>query len=371
MIGASLVAVVVGLVATGVLGGGGDEMNGTDPGGGKGSQRAGESRAKTDRPRSNGRRDARDPSSHPERPVMTVVYEESHYTEMQMRSRELIGMALQDGNANQRAEAMNQIRAALGGTDEVEVFAALEALLALKETNLDRSGLRELVELHLEAPDALMRRSAWYALAQTEIHPEDIERVLALAEDPDESLRRSSAHLITLFEKGDLTGTSGLAVLGLLAADDLDFRREVLRGIWGASLSPALEARVIELSQSEHRQDRHDTVYFALSTQENKSAATVGRLIEVLGDKDVVNIASRAAWGLQQGVPEELTPIVLEAALNLVEGSESPQLQVMGIELLGKYATGRERAEIARLAQDPNLEMRTRLSLERLLQGME
>jgi hypothetical protein len=42
--------------------------------------------------------------------------------------------------------------------------------------------------------------------------------------------------------------------------------------------------------------------YGTLSTQANTSEASCRRLIELLAHEDIINIAGRAAWGLQQGV---------------------------------------------------------------------
>ena len=136
-------------------------------------------------------------------------------------------------------------------------------------------------------------------------------------------------------------------------------------------MSPELEAKVIALSRSDDRSELHDAVYFSLSTQANKSAESVERLIEVLSDADVVNNAGRAAWGLRHGVPVEEQPRIAEAALALLEAPRGGQLWSHGVELLGLYGTEANRQEIEALASDPTLDDRSRMSLQAVLQRLK
>ena len=287
------------------------------------------------------------------------------------QSKIWVADALQPKDARKRELAIDLIREALEGGDEMEAYAALQAYVGIADLKFDRAGFRRLVERHLDAADPAIRRSAWYALVHTEQHPDDLVRVRELAHDPSEEVRRSASHLMSQYEQGDFTGESGQTVLGMLNAEDQPVRREVLRGLWGAQLSPELEAKVIALSRSGDRSELHDAVYFSLSTQANKSPASVERLIEVLADADVVNNAGRAAWGLRQGVPEDSQSQIAEAALDLLEARRGGQMWSHGVELLGRYGTEENRAAIEALATDPAIDPRSRMSLRAGLQRLK
>jgi hypothetical protein len=267
-----------------------------------------------------------------------------------------------------REEALNKIREGLAGLDEKTAFVALRAFVGIKDLKMDRAAFRDLIDPWLDAEDPGMRRTAWYAFAQTERRPEDIERVRSLANDPSEIVRRSASHLMFLYEEGDFTGASGDVVLGLLDREEKLVRREVMRGMWGATLSPELEAKVIALSRSEDRSEMHDAVYFALSTSAKKSAAAVDRLVEVLADPDVVNNAGRAAWGLRQGVAEEDHGRVATAAVNLLETRRSGPLWSQAVELLGRYGSAEHQGAVEQMLEDPGLDSRSRMTLRKVLE---
>ena len=191
-----------------------------------------------------------------------------------------------------------------------------------------------------------------------------------LVNDQDPEIRGSAAHLITLVSGGDLTGGAGEAVLQLLMDGEPGFRRTVLRGMEGASYSAELEARVIALSTAEHRQQRQEAVHFALSTQANKSEASVKRLIELLDEGDLVNIASRAAWGLQRGVPQSMEPRIADKGMDLLTKGKSEQEQLIGMQLLAAYANAGHKGQIERMAQDPELKPKFRMGLDKIYQQL-
>lgn len=305
--------------------------------------------------------------------VGTVPGAESYLSEAEARVEAiaLVEGAMQLTDPAKRGVALKKIREGLEGSDEMAAYVALQAFVGIKELKMDRAAFRDLVEPWLEAEDPGMRRTAWYAFAETERHPEDVARVRGLAADPSEEVRKSASHLMFLYEKGDFTGESGTAVLGMLNGEEATMRREVMRGMWGARLSTELEAKVIELSRSSDPGELHDAVYFSLSTSANKSAAGVDRLIEVLADPDVVNNAGRAAWGLRQGVAEEDRTRVATAAVGLLENRQNSQLWSQAVELLGRYGTSEHRADVERMMGEPGLDARSRMSLEQVLRQMD
>lgn len=322
---------------------------------------AGGKPAKRDRPREGeggGRTTLRGPASDSYLSAATARSE----------SASLVEDAMQLADPGKRDRALEVIRAALAGPDEMAAYAALHAYVGIKDLKIDRAAFRELVEPWLDAGDAGMRRMAWCAFADTERRPGDVARVRALADDPSEVVRRSVSHLLSIYEKGDFTGASGETVLGMLEREGRPVRREVLRGMWGATLSPELEAKVIALSRSSDRDEMHDAVYFALSTSANKSSAAVDRLIEVLADPDVVNNAGRAAWGLRQGVDEADRARVADAAMTLLETRRRGTLWNQAAELLGRHGSSQHRAGVERMLEDPGLDPRSRTSLRQVLE---
>jgi hypothetical protein len=274
--------------------------------------------------------------------------------------------ALQLTDPDKRADALRRIRQGLEGPDEMAAYIALQAYVGIKELKIDRAAYRELVEPWLDAEDPGMRRMAWHAFAQTERRPEDVARVRALADDPSDTVRGSVSHLLALYEDGDFTGASGATVLGMLDQEEKPVRREVLRGMWGATFSPELEAKVIALSRSADTDERHDAVYFALSTSPRKSSAVVDRLIEVLGDSDGVNNAGRAAWGLRQGVDEADHGRVADAAVSLLENRRGGTLWSQAVELLGRYGSSQHKTEVEGMLADPGLDPQSRMGLEKV-----
>ncbi|NNC89089.1 MAG: hypothetical protein HKN82_11575 [Akkermansiaceae bacterium] len=264
-------------------------------------------------------------------------------------AREWIAEVMQDEDDFRRDKGLEAIRHALREGSKVEVLAGLHAFLNCLKADFDKAPFRELIEPHLTADDAWARRNAWYALYHTERRDGDVELVRALADDPSREVRESASHLIAMYEDGDLTGDSGDIVLGMLNNEDQAMRREVLRGMWGAAFSPELEARVIELSRADDRDQQHDAIYFALSTQANKSVGSVLRLIEVLGDPDWNN-SGRASWGLRYGVPEDAEPMVAEAALRMMQEDAQGRSWKYGLELLKRYAGPEQLEAIEALA---------------------
>jgi hypothetical protein len=259
-----------------------------------------------------------------------------------------------DADPYRREQGLEIIRNGLRSGNEIEVLAGLQAFLGVLKVDFDRAPFRELVEPHLKAKDGWTRRNAWYALYNTGPEEGDLERVRLLADDPSREVRQSAAHLITMYEEGDLTGESGGLILYMLLEGDQAMRREVMRGIWGGNFSPGLEAKVIELSRSGDEAERHDAIYFALSTQANKSAGSVRRLIEVLGDPRWDNV-DRAAWGLQRGVAPELAPMIASAAILMLEADSPERAWRYGLELLQRYAGPEQLDAIEALATREDL----------------
>lgn len=284
--------------------------------------------------------------------------------EKAQRVRALTEAALQLDDEKLRAEAIEKIRKALGSGDPGEVAFGLTAFNRLYELDFDKGSFRGLVLPHLENGDESLRSSAWSALMMIGLQPGDAERMRQVAKTM--GMGENTSFLLFRMEKGDLTGESGEIVRGLLDPKDAGKSREVMRGTWGSKYSPKLEADLIALSREPAF--LHDTVYYALSTQQNKSAATVARLIEVLGDSDSYNNGGRAAWGLRQGVSPELAPMVADAAVKIVTTRSSGYLAGEAWSLLELYAGPSHLASMQSLAAKPGLPEDRRAKVNALIE---
>lgn len=267
------------------------------------------------------------------------------------RAKPLVDAALQFRDDKVREKAIADIRGALESTDPDDVAAGLLAFNGLYELDFDKASFRSLIVPHLEDGDESVRASAWSALMMSGLQEGDAAHMRQVAKTV--GMGTNTSYFLFRMEKGDLTGESGEIVRGLLDGNDAGKSREVMRGTWGSNYSPRLETDLINLSRDPALM--HDTVYFALSTQRNKSAATVARLIEVLGDPDSVNNGGRAAWGLGQGVSPELAPTVADAAAKVVSTRSSGYMADQAWTLLERYAGPAQFPAMRELAANPNL----------------
>ncbi|WP_193210767.1 hypothetical protein [Luteolibacter marinus] len=300
-----------------------------------------------------------DRSPRPAKPRQAVTVAQETRDEMQ----ELVEGAMQLDDDRLREKSIENIHDAMASKDPARVAAALSAFNSLAELDFERSSFRPLITPHLEAEDPEVCRAAWWALFQTGAQPGDIEQLREVARDG--GVGDAASILLFRFGKGDFTGESGDVILDLLAGAGEKDVKALLPGLWGARLSSGLEAEIIAMSREPGL--LHDAVYFSLSTQQNKRAATVERLIEVLADRDSHNNGGRAAWGLLQGVPDELTPIVADAALKIVTTRSSGYLQQQAWALLNRYAGPAQREALEEFAAKPNLSEARRASLEAIL----
>jgi parallel beta-helix repeat protein len=140
-------------------------------------------------------------------------------------------------------------------------------------------------------------------------------------------------------------------LLELFESSDPSVLRELCRGLWGARVSSALEARLIELARTEDRSLYHDVIYFALSTLEGKSAAVVDELFRAAQDRDHNNWG-RALWGLSFGVPREHQGKVADFALKFFAARGSEGARDKAVRLIEAYAEPRHAAQVEALAQN-------------------
>ncbi|MFN0241934.1 MAG: hypothetical protein ACKVWV_03505 [Planctomycetota bacterium] len=266
------------------------------------------------------------------------------YTAAYTRAMPWIESIAQKDDAARRDAALAAVESALAASDPREVQAGLVALTQTSGAGYDKMRFRASVRAQLDARDAAVRRSAYYALFEIGAEPADVERALRLAADGHPLVRDSAAHIITLYRGGDLTGDAARAIETLL--DDPASQLATLRGIWGARVSPSLASRVLSLSRSDSVELAHAAIYFALSTFQDKSQAVVARLVEALADPDP-KIVNRAQWGLSQGVPEALWPEVADALLAHFAQSTSRMSRIDALRAVGKIGDEKHAAVLA------------------------
>jgi RNA polymerase sigma-70 factor (ECF subfamily) len=269
-----------------------------------------------------------------------------------------------------RAQALQEITAALAGGDPDLQLAACRTLTACGQVEFDKAPFRSLLLPFCEAATGDLRVAALYALFHTWTEPQDRALVLALADDHSEAARTRGPHLLMLYFQRDLTGEAGAAALQMFQGSTYDQRRSMLGGIWGGNVSPELEQYVLDLSHSEDREDRYDAMYYSLSTFDPKSEAVVERLIEYL-PSSVPDDYGRALWGLSWGVQPEQQPRVVEVAQGLFEARSDVSIQTECLGLIGSYAEGSLVPWLAGIAGDTGRPQAVREAAENAREAIE
>lgn len=237
-----------------------------------------------------------------------------------------------------REQALREIAAALASGSSERQLAACRALARLAQVKYDKQPFREPVLAIAQSSSGPLKAAALYALYNTVHRPEDLSLALVLADEPSPAVAGSGVHLLSLFSGGDLTGEAGAAVERIFERLDRRSFRDALSGLWGARVSPGIEARILELSRSSNGEEAHDAIYFGLSTFESKSRVVVERLAEALFDGNP-NDSERALWGLGHGVPAEQAGLVAKAMRDLFEARSAPDVQAEALRLVGMYGT--------------------------------
>jgi len=252
--------------------------------------------------------------------------------------------SLGEGAAERRAKAVEALRGALAGPDPVMQLAALRVLSQTGDIQFDRAPFRPLILPLVENARGEMLVAALYALYQTARQPGDLAMVQAAHTRDPKALGDSISHLLFLYGDGVIEGESERIVLEALASPHSNARREALRGLWGAKVSPALAARLIELVDD--AESHGDAIYFGLSTLKDKNEAVVDKLIATLSDPDWTNNGQRALWGLGHGVPEALQPKVAAALVELHNTRVDPRVRGECAKLVHHYGGAEMEAKL-------------------------
>ena len=302
------------------------------------------------------------------RAVLDVRGRQQHLQAAREAAQSWLDDAFQIDSVEKREAAIEKVRAALRSENEDQRRQGLAAFTGMAVIRFDKASFHDLFVPLLESDDPDLRTLAAQSLVMSGVQSGDLERLIALAGDADSHVRQNMAGLIVAAAEKDLTSSSAAeSVLRLLSDDDAKVRDAAIRSLWGATFSPELEARIIELSRDP--QEGYNALYFALSTQPSKSEASVKRLIEFLSHRDTHNVAGRAAWGLGYGVAEEQQSLVAEAALKVVAARSEGYLFRETLKRLKQYAGAGQAAAIRDLLDKPGVDGDLRTGLEEALQA--
>ncbi|MGV3663783.1 MAG: serine/threonine-protein kinase [Prosthecobacter sp.] len=274
------------------------------------------------------------------------------------KSNAWVARATKAGTRQELNVVLQEMTAALQSKDPASVRPGLMALRGLYQMDFDRAPFRELARQHLGSADPDVRVAALHALMTCLPDDSDRQRVLALVPSSTEEELPALAFAMKTVSKSDFTGEFAapmLAVLerGMEAAlrdrgNSLAFdARGVLGAIWGAKVSPQIEARLIEWSRLGENADGilttnsigYDVFYHALSVQSNKSLAAVRRILALARNPDTTNIAGRCLWGLNDTVPEKRDQaLVASEVITLLGMRDDDYLWRRGLTLISKHA---------------------------------
>jgi hypothetical protein len=227
------------------------------------------------------------------------------------------------------------------------------AFLAISSTaglTWDRASLRPLVLSRLSTAKGHSHVSGLHALLNTEPKPEDLALLLEALRSPSPELKERGSHLVRVFAKGEIVGPAADAVLRLLDEKDPRVLREVFREIWGARVSPEVEARLLEIARSAKGELYHDIVYFALSTLRFKSKAVVEELARAAEQSD----PGRAIWGLSHGVAPEAAEPAADLLIAVFE--MHPPHRQEALEGLRDYGTAAHADRLEAIRDSPGLD---------------
>jgi hypothetical protein len=229
-----------------------------------------------------------------------------------------------------RLTALDQIRSSLKGSDRDQRVAALITVASIGDVKYDKASLRPLILPIIEKADGDELIGALYALYNSDRHPEDLALVQAAWKKRSLEVDEKLSHLLFLFGDKKIDGKSAEIILELLDSPNERTQKETLRGLWGARVNDAVAAKLIEMSSDPKL--RYDTIYFGLSTLEDKSDAVLDTLIKALSDQEW-----RALWGLGFGIPEKSQRRVADALVELHNSRTDPKVRRECARLVRQY----------------------------------
>lgn len=268
------------------------------------------------------------------------------------QSKPWIDAILQMDDSARRAKALDEVKAALAATEAAKIQIALAAYTRVAFTvDFDKAPFRPLIVPLLKHADPTIRAGALDALLSLPPDDGDLPLVISLSDDP--ALKQSISLALFRLSKGDLTGPAAGPILKLLETKNRGDYRDVVRGIWGARMSPALEQRIAQVARGRDEDLAYDSIYYALSTQKNKGADCVEVLIKALDHPDSTNVGGRASWGLGYGVEPAQQPAAANAMVKVLEHRADGYMRQNAARSLSQYGRAEHLPALEALAAKP------------------
>jgi hypothetical protein len=264
-----------------------------------------------------------------------------------------------------RDEGVAAIRVALTSADGADRLAALWALPMTHSVAYDKESLRPLVVPLLDAERPEERVAALDALWTVKTDPSDLDRVLALGDDPAPEVRERLVRMLSVIGRGEFRPDAEALAQRLLGDPNPRVARQALHGLGAARLTPALEARVLEIARRDEESAK-DVTYFVLGNTPNKSEAVVDLLMERAQMSDA-SAASRALWSLDRGVVPEMRAKVAAFGLRMVE-TRTGSMREQAMRVVAGNADASLVPDLERYAALPGHDEHTRSEVLRLVE---
>ena len=256
-----------------------------------------------------------------------------------------------------RQEGLDELDAALRGTNQTMVEYALSALHSLRVVGIDKSVFRDTVLDLLRSDSPGVRRSAMYALHATGKKDGDAAFALAGASDEHHLVRMHAVRVLRLYNGGAFEGEAAAALAKLLRDEHDHVRKGTVRGLSGATISGDAERALIELAAQP--KDRRDTVQHGLGQLKDKSRAVIDALFSHLGDEDG-HVRLHAHQGLQRGIPEAQRPYVAKRYADHLETFVNPKSHTEALRIIASFGDASVVPQLERFADNELVDERVR-----------
>lgn len=283
------------------------------------------------------------------------------------RKRELWEQIAQRQDPPLRKEALDKLGAMLTSEQNTDREQAVRTLQKAKDVPFDRAPLlapvRRLIADRRQT--GYTRAIAAVQLANLGGGKEDIPLIAALADDPDQFVRKGvAAALYGLDPQGEhpLTAPAVEKLLSDESAGVQGVVHHTIKALWGMPVSPAAELRLIELSKQPGQSGEigYDTVYYALSTRPVVSKPVAERLAELALSPDTLGHTGRAVWGLSHHpASDDARELVVGTLIRIFDDSLDIGLRqdcIYGLGLQGGDAAVDKLEEIS--AKEENVTLR-------------
>jgi RNA polymerase sigma factor (sigma-70 family) len=284
--------------------------------------------------------------------------ERARYQPLEDRIKAWAAAITQIDDPVRKEKALAEILAAMQSGHDGDALAGLTAYQRVANVEFDRAAFRPALVALLSHHDALLRRHALSTLPALPPDEGDLERITAMASDPDFGVRKGVVSGLFWLTKRDLTGESGRTVLDILNSAETP-SRSLIDVMWGAQFTPELEKKIVEFARAPSREGDEQLAYYAvyscLSTQSNKGPDCVDLLIERLSDPDSLNVGGRAAWGLRSGVQPNLglETKIADAALKVWRNRSDSYLREGLMNCIRQYGDASHAAVLDEIAAAP------------------